>query len=167
MKILFSMRHAGALRNFASTIRELSRRGHAVHLAFMMRDDDSEGGLLAQLTAEAPSVTFERVETRPHLWTALARVVRSAGDYARYLTPEFAAARPLRKRATRYLHRRVRKVIDRRAQRDPDGATAVLHLLRRTEATIPPDPHVRRFVARTTPDLPIWGQGLATSGRRR
>jgi predicted glycosyltransferase len=48
VKILFSMRHAGALRNFASTIRELSRRGHHVHLAFMIRDEEAEAGLLQQ-----------------------------------------------------------------------------------------------------------------------
>ena len=38
MKILFSMRHPGALRNFASTIQELAGRGHDVHLTFVMQD---------------------------------------------------------------------------------------------------------------------------------
>jgi hypothetical protein len=147
------MRHAGALRNFASTIRELAQRGHQVHLAFMMRDEEAEGGLLQQLSGEFPSLTFERVKTRSHQWTALARAVRTAADYARYLQPEFAAARPLRKRATRYVHRLVRKEIDRRARHGQAGVQSVLDSLRSIEATIPPDPDVRRFVARVKPDV--------------
>lgn len=147
------MRHAGALRNFASTIRELAQRGHQVHLAFMMRDDEAEGGLLQQLIAESPSITFERVKTRPHRWTALARTVRGAADYTRYLQPEFADARPLRKRATRYVHRLVRREIDRRVRSGPASAASVLGTLRRVDAMIPSDPEVRRFVARARPDV--------------
>ena len=50
MKILFSMRHPGALRNFASTIRELAGRGHAMHLSFVMQDKLDDGKLLLELT---------------------------------------------------------------------------------------------------------------------
>ena len=38
MKIFFSMRHSGALRNYSSTVEELAQRGHQIHLTFMMRD---------------------------------------------------------------------------------------------------------------------------------
>ena len=54
MKILFSMRHPGALRNFASTIRELAGRGHDVHLAFVMQDKLGDGQLLWELTDDFP-----------------------------------------------------------------------------------------------------------------
>jgi hypothetical protein len=152
MRILFSMRHAGALRNFASTIRELSRRGHHVHLAFMLKDDEGGGGLLTALTAEYPAITFERVKTGSHRWSALARVVRTAADYTRYLAPEFAAARPLRKRATRYVSDGIRARIDRRAA-SPGGVASTLRLLRRIERSIPPNPHVLQAVARIKPDV--------------
>jgi hypothetical protein len=147
------MRHPGALRNFSSTIRELSGRGHQVHLVFMMRDEESENGLLPPLTAECPSLTFERVKTRPHRWTALARLSRSAADYARYLRPEFAHARPLRKRATRYITPWIRKRIDQWARRSPDGVDAVLQALRQIERTLPPAPNVLRFVRDARPDV--------------
>ena len=51
MKILFSMRHAGALRNFASTIRRLAERGHHLHLAFVMPDKFGAESLVWDLTA--------------------------------------------------------------------------------------------------------------------
>src|SRR3954466_10413575 len=124
MRILFSMRHAGALRNFASTIRELSRRGHHVHLAFMIRDEEAEGGLLEQLVRDHPAVTFERVKTRAHRWSALARTIRSAGDYARYLQPEFSAARPLRKRAARHVAPWLRKRLDVRGKPGPAAVSS-------------------------------------------
>ena len=38
MRILFSMRHTGALRNFASTLQALAERNHQVHLVFGHRD---------------------------------------------------------------------------------------------------------------------------------
>ena len=50
MKIFFSMRHPGALRNFASTIRGLADRGHEIHLAFVMQDKLGDGRLLWELT---------------------------------------------------------------------------------------------------------------------
>ena len=34
MKVLFLMSHAGAARNFESTLRGLAERGHEVHMAF-------------------------------------------------------------------------------------------------------------------------------------
>ena len=51
MKILFSMRHPGALRNFGSTVEELARRGHQIHLTFLMRDKLADPRLLENLTA--------------------------------------------------------------------------------------------------------------------
>ena len=51
MKILFSMRHPGALRNFASTLRALAERGHRVHLVFAKQDKEGDDRLLRDLTA--------------------------------------------------------------------------------------------------------------------
>ena len=153
MRILFSMRHAGALRNFASTLRELAHRGHQVHLAFAMRDEESERGLLRTLMTECPSMTHERVKTQPHRWSALARTVRSAGDYARYLQPAFAAARPLRKRAARHVSPWLRQRIDRRAAASADGVASLLRLRARIEEALPVDSRIRRFVAGVNPDV--------------
>ena len=54
MKIVFSMRHSGALRNFASTVEELARRGHRIHLIFEYYDvDQPEPNWIAPLRAQA------------------------------------------------------------------------------------------------------------------
>ena len=153
MKILFSMRHAGALRNFASTIRELSRRGHDVHLAFMMRDEEAEQGLLQDLVEAHRTITYGRVKTRTHRWSALARVIRGAGDYARYLQPEFAAAGPLRKRAARHISRWIRQRLDRRARRGPAAVASAIAAFDRIEHALPPDPGVVGFIRRVNPDV--------------
>src|SRR5262245_9691806 len=101
MKILFSMRHAGAVRNFNSTIRELAARGHAVHLSFSMRDKMDEGKLLFDLTEEYPSITYTEAPRKTPLrfWLTLARGVRMAVDYVRYLEPEFKDTPKLTERA--------------------------------------------------------------------
>jgi hypothetical protein len=153
MRILFSMRHAGALRNFASTVRELSRRGHEIHLAFMIRDEEAEGGLLQQLVRDHATVTFERVKTRPHRWSALARTIRSAGDYARYLQPEFSAARPLRKRAARHVAPWLRKRLDLQGERGPAAVRWAIAAFDRIERALPPAPGVVRFLQRVNPDV--------------
>ena len=61
MKIFFSMRHPGTLRNFGSTIRELARRGHEIHLSFVMQDRLGDGRLLWELTDDCPSVTYSEL----------------------------------------------------------------------------------------------------------
>ena len=101
MKILFSMRHSGALRNYSSTIGELTRRGHHVHLVFMMQDKLGDGRLLWEVTHNHESVTFNEPgkKTPWRFWLGLARGVRAAADYVRYGTPEFKDAHALRERA--------------------------------------------------------------------
>ena len=101
MKILFSMRHSGALRNYSSTIGELARRGHHVHLVFMMQDKLGDGRLLWEVTNDHENVTFSEPgkKTPWRFWLGLARGVRAAADYVRYGTPEFKDAHALRERA--------------------------------------------------------------------
>jgi len=79
MKILFSMRHPGALRNFASTVRELAKRGHRIHLAFVMQDKLGDGRLLWDLTDDYATIThteLARKKTPYRFWLGLARGVR-------------------------------------------------------------------------------------------
>ncbi|HVH56169.1 MAG TPA: hypothetical protein VM791_07940, partial [Vicinamibacterales bacterium] len=76
MKILFSMRHPGALRNYTSTLKELARRGHHIHLAFMMQDKLGDGRLLWELTNDHPEITYLELgkKTPWRFWLGLARV---------------------------------------------------------------------------------------------
>ena len=101
MKIFFSMRHPGTLRNFGSTIREVARRGHESHLSFGMQDRLGDGRLLWELTDDCPSVTYSELtkKTPYRFWLGLARGVRLWADYLRYLGPEYREAFKLRERA--------------------------------------------------------------------
>jgi len=159
MKIVFSMRHSGALRNFASTVEELARRGHRIHLIFMRPDKLGESRPLRELTRSYPTVTFaEPIDTVSRPWAPLARVIRSVGDYARYQTPAYRDAQALRDRATRHLPPSVRRILELPIVRSRAGLAVITHLLRLVERAIPADPFVVDLVRSQAPDLLLVGQ---------
>jgi len=154
MKIVFSMRHSGALRNFASTVEELARRGHRIHLIFMRPDKLGESRPLRELTGSYPTVTFaEPIDKVSRPWAPLARVIRSVGDYARYQTPAYRDAQALRDRATRHLSPSVRRILELPIVRSRAGLAVITHLLRLVERAIPADPFVVDLVRSQAPDL--------------
>src|SRR6476660_1089936 len=101
MKILFSIRHPGALRNFASTLRALADRQHRIHLVFAKQDKEGDDRLLRELTAAYPTITAGEIERKTpyRFWLGLARGARYTVDYVRYLTPEYAGISSLTDRA--------------------------------------------------------------------
>ena len=64
MRILFSMRHSGALRNFASTLLALASRNHQVHLVFSQQDREGDSRLLWELTNGSPNITCSDLENK-------------------------------------------------------------------------------------------------------
>jgi hypothetical protein len=154
MKILFSMRHSGALRNFASTVEELARRGHRVHLIFMRRDKLGESRLLHELTRAYPAITYsEPVDKVQRPWVPFARAIRSVGDYARYRAPAYRDAHALRERATRHLSSSMRPLVAPLLLRTRAGLALVTRVLRFVERAIPADPFVLDLVRNQAPDL--------------
>ena len=141
MKILFSMRHSGALRNFASTLRELASRGHELHLAFMMQDKWGDSRLLWELTDSFPNITTGELgkKTPWRFWLGLARAVRSASDYVRYETPEYKDATALRDRAATRVPPLFRSVLRLPLVRSRTGLATVSALLNLLERAIPTD----------------------------
>jgi hypothetical protein len=90
MRVLFAALHLAHFRNFESVIRELSARGHAVHLTG--DEPESLGGreLAERLAQECPGVTWDllpSIEQEP--WYDAARRMRVALDYARVLGPDY------------------------------------------------------------------------------
>jgi len=155
MNVLISLRHSGALRNFASTIRELERRGHAIHLAFMGRDKYGDARLLHEIVRDHPRVTYaEPAEKRAwSAWRAVARGVRFCTDYIRYETPEYAQAHALRERAAS----RVPKVFVRLCRvpliKSRPGLIGVRKILEQIERAIPCDPQTSQLLAEGCPDV--------------
>ena len=155
MKILFSMRHPGALRNYTSTLKELARRRHHIHLAFMMQDKLGDGRLLWELTNDHPEITYLELgkKTPWRFWLGLARVLRFTTDYVRYLTPEYADATALRDRAGLRIPRAVRLFFRLPFFRTRMGGATAAATLRTIERALPLDRWIRDIVASQNPDV--------------
>lgn len=156
MKILFSMRHPGALRNFASTVRELAERGHHVHLAFVMQDKLGDGRLLWDLTDDYANITHTELakkKTPYRFWLGLARGVRFWSDYLRYLAPEYRDADKLRERAQLRLPRSVVGVSKLPLVNSAVGRRLLWTLLLWIEQAIPTDRWVDALIASQKPDV--------------
>jgi hypothetical protein len=154
MKILFSMRHSGALRNYSSTIGELARRGHHVHLVFMMQDKLGDGRLLWELSNEHANVTYSELgkKTPWRFWLGLARGVRSAVDYVRFGLPEFTDAPALRERAGERVPAMFRGFLRLPVVRSRAGLGFVSGVLNLIERAIPTDRWIADLIAAQKPD---------------
>jgi hypothetical protein len=153
MRILFSMRHSGALRNFASTVEELARRGHRVHLTFMMQDKLRDERLLNELTTAWPTITHAFGDASRRPWLRLARKIRSAADYARYRAPEYAGATALHDRAAAKVSPAVQRMVRLPLVRTPFGLRLLTRLLHAVEHVIPADDRIVELIAAEAPDL--------------
>ena len=155
MKILFSMRHPGALRNYTSTLKELARRGHQIHLAFMMQDKLGDGRMLWELTNDHPEITSHELgkKTPWRFWLGLARALRFTTDYVRYLTPEYKDATALRERAGLRIPGALRTFFRLPIFRTRLGVRAAAACLRTTERALPLDRWIRDIVASQNPDV--------------
>ena len=155
MKILFSMRHPGALRNYTSTLKELARRGHHIHLAFMMQDKLGDGRMLWELTNDHPEITSHELgkKTPWRFWLGLARALRFTTDYVRYLTPEYADATALKARAGLRIPGPLRTFFRLPIFRTRAGVAAAAATLRTIERALPLDVWIRDIVATQNPDV--------------
>jgi hypothetical protein len=155
MKILFSMRHPGALRNFASTLRALAERGHQVHLVFAKQDKEGDGRLLRELAESHPNITAGEIEGKTpwRVWLGLARGARFTVDYVRYLTPEYAGISSLTERARAKAPSAMRWLVERRLFRNRAGNRFLTRMLLAVEQAIPIDRATLDLVAREAPDV--------------
>jgi hypothetical protein len=155
VKILFSMRHAGALRNFASTIEALAARGHQVHLAFMVPEKGGDRRLIDHLGqlrgVSAELVPASRRESRH--WLGLARALRNGRDYVRYGTTAFADAPALRERAGSRVSPQFRALMRLPLVRTQAGVAGVASAIAALDRVVPADDDVVRYVAAQQPDL--------------
>ena len=152
MRILFSMRHAGALRNFASTLEELARRGHRVHLTFLTRDKLDDERILNDLTARYPGITNGGITavSRTH-WLGLARNARALADHARYAAPEFERAHALRARAAERVPVHLRSLL--RLVGGQSGRRLIAATTAAIERAVPADASVVALIRGQQPDL--------------
>jgi hypothetical protein len=155
MRILFSMRHPGVLRNFASTLQALAGRNHHIHLVFGQLDTERDDRLLEDLTATCPTITCDEVrrKTAWRFWLGVGRVARCSVDYFRYLTPEYDSIVSLKERARAKVIAPVRWFIERRFWRRPAAHRLLTRALLAIERAVPVDGAVFELVAREKPDV--------------
>jgi hypothetical protein len=157
VKLLFTMRHAGYVRNFESTLRTLCDRGHHVHVCFERRTKYEQldpADIARRLATDYPQ-HFASTEIRlpPHGWSQLGREFRLGVDYLRYLGHEYDDAPKLRERATReapsYLLRRSGRGVLNTAP----GRRAVQAWLRALNRAVPRNPKIDDLLSRVRPDV--------------
>jgi hypothetical protein len=155
MRVLFSMRHTGALRNFASTLQALAERNHQVHLVFGHRDKEGDERLLSTLTHDFPNITAGEIarKTPWRYWLGLARAARYTVDYVRYLTPEYEGINSLKERARGKAPAPMRRLVELPLFRSRSGNRFLTNALLVVERAIPIDRSVFDVVERERPDV--------------
>lgn len=153
------MRHAGYGRNFRSTVEELVRRGHEVHVAlgaaptaWLTPDRDPVARLAA---AHRTLDTGPMPAGSPAGMRRAALVVRLALDFLRYLEPEYRAATRLRVRAERKLPAALRWQLTRPVLRRPGARRALRRILRRVERNLPRSRAFERWLTQRDPDVVV------------
>ena len=101
MRILFLVRHYTYMRNFDSAVLELARRGHDVHVSADKWELLGGEQLIRRLAAESGGrLTFGWTKGRESgAWVEMARRLRLALDYLRFVDPLYDDTPHLRARA--------------------------------------------------------------------
>jgi hypothetical protein len=152
MRVLFFMNHAGFVRNFESTLRELAKRDHEVVVALDRTGDTPYGPRdvqLRRIVDAHPQVSSCATPLRqPTSWSEVGRFLRKGLDYMRYLEPAYVDASKARDRAgSRIPVALVRLAGPRVSRRALRGA------LTAAERSVPIERRVREFIAGQRPDV--------------
>ena len=166
MRILFNMYHPGFLRNFEGPVRELANRGHELVFAFERPARLGEEKLVAELCKTFPNIKTKPIDKKAKTsWSELARAVRSAGDYLRYMDKRYDQASALRERAGKKAPLwadRLGRLLPLRSGR---GLAVAMATFRAAEAALPLCKETTALIKEVSPDLvivtPLVGLGSA------
>jgi hypothetical protein len=160
-RILFVMHYPGYLRYYDSTVRLLAERGNEVVIAFDSPDKQSEG--LESLENMPINVrVFGATPKRQDVWAPLAKVLRTAVDFLRYLHPRYGESRYLRARMELQLASLLRPLAAVRTLAPPT-LKRLVEFLMRLEGAIPPSPVITAFLDNVRPDV-VLVTPLVTDG---
>ena len=157
MRILFITRHFGCLRNFEGALKELAARGHDLHLAALQ--EESQGGfdLVTRLAESTPRVTVgwtPSVETQHE--RDLARHIRLALDYLRYLEPAYDNTPRLKARAEERTPSGLLSLLKVPGMKSGPARRAIASALRRIEDTAPKNVAVTEYLQAQAPDIVLF-----------
>ena len=156
LKVLVSLRHSFAIRNFAPVIRLLAEQGHEIHLSFLSGDKAGSNTQAHALADKAPAVTFGRLaERKQNPWFHFRRRLRFMVDNLRYRLPMYRDASKLRERALRRLPSSHQKILRWKIFGRPWFNRLATGALLFIEKTIPTDEVILSEVENYGPDLII------------
>ncbi len=151
MRILFFARHYSYLRLFESTIAELARRGHHLHLSADREEVMGGRRMVERLAEQYPNITLGTTPGRAAgAWAEFSRRLRLGIDYLRYLDPKYEGTPHLRTRARDRAPRSVVRIAERL---DRAGREKFARLLRTLERGLPVSAGLRRYIEAQHPDV--------------
>ena len=153
LRLLFFLRAINLDRVFENALRELLRRGHAVHVVLEREKrglPEGAGAVFGALEAEFEGFSYEQLpETAPTAGERLATDARLALDYLRYLEPDYDAAPVLRERARRNAPKGFVRFLERRGR----SRRAVRAVLAGLEARSPVPKPLAGLIRKHAPDV--------------
>jgi hypothetical protein len=154
MRLLFFARHWSYLRNFESALEALAARGHHLHLAVDVEEALGGRQMIERLVARYPGqLTMGNAPGRAlGAWSELARRIRHALDYLRFLEPRYASTPHLGERARDRAPKVVLALLATRLFRGDAGRARLSRLLRALEDGLPRSRELERFIASHEPD---------------
>ncbi len=157
MKILFSMRHLGFLRNFHAAIVAAAKRQHAILVVYEGPGKFGEEKLASRIHGEYPNVQFRLLQkaVADHPWHAGVYVLRLWLDYLRYLSPMYARDSLLRERVERHTPCFFPQVMRLPLLRSTLGRRIAARTIGVLESSLPPHPDIGTLVADEKPDLVV------------
>jgi hypothetical protein len=168
LRVLFFMRNLrGYFRVFEPALRQLGADGMRVHVVCDDKPSRAEEEWVTALQRECPGVTFGAVpDRRGSRWDGLARSLRIAADYLRFLRPEFAATPDLQQRAGARAPRMIVWLMHLPGLRRPRTLAFVTRLVTRLEAAIPSSPVVEAFIRAFDPHVVLISPLLSMGSRQ-
>lgn len=154
MTLLFLARHWSYLRNFESAIEMLAERGHRIHMAVDVEEALGGRQMIERLVARYPAqLSMGNTPGRAlGAWSELARRIRHALDYLRFLEPRYVATPHLADRARERAPRALLILLSWPIFRAPAGRARLARALRALERALPTVPELERFMASHQPD---------------
>jgi hypothetical protein len=156
VKVLFSLRHSFAIRNFEPVLRVLAEQGHEIHLSFLSAGKAGGDAQAQALADRVATVTFGRLaERKQQRWFHFRRRLRFMVDNLRYRLPMYDDASKLRARALRRLPESQQRIIGRKIFRRPWLNRLATRALLAIEWAVPTDEVILAEVRKHDPDLII------------
>ena len=154
MKYLFFARHWSYLRNFESAIEALAARGHRLHLAVDVEEALGGRQMIERLAARYPDrLSMGNAPGRAiGAWSELARRLRHALDYLRFLEPRYETTPHLGDRARERAPRALLALLGLRFFRGDRGRARLARLLRALERGLPRGRDLEAYIASHQPD---------------